>query len=798
MKRVRKWLTRIIIGLFILAIILTSVAIWLVVRSWPQTSGTIQVSGLQAPVQVFRDKWGVPNIYADNEPDLFFAQGYVHAQDRLWQMEMIRRLGSGMLSEIIGEETVSIDRIMRTMGLRRAAEQSLPKLNSESRAVLDTYARGVNTFIETHRDRLPVEYTILGVSPAPWTAVDSLLVGNILALNMSLNQEEEILRAQVVAKIGESAAGELFQPDKNMPFIVPEEMLGYRWLKNAPDEFATVKEWLGDNSFLSWGSNNWVVQGSRTVSGKALLANDTHLGLQMPSAWYENGLHGGRFSSTGFTIPGVPLIIFGHNQRIAWGGTNLDPDVQDYYIEKFDDRKNPTQYEFMGQWYKLETVTETIEVKGAQPVNFTIFLTRHGPIMNFTEQAEEPAVLRWNLYEGSQVFNSIIQLNLASNWNEFHVALQEWDALSQNMVYADVDGNIGYQATGKIPIRGPKHSGAVPVPGWTGEYEWQGFIPYEKLPFFLNPSSGFIATANNQVTPDGYPYQLCSNYFAGYRAIRITNLLSEPQKFTSEDMRTIQADTYSLSAENLRPGLLAILGSEDELQTKVLAQLKAWDLYLEPDRVGASIFETWYLFMLHNTLSDELGDDLAYWYQVDIPTGETTLLEWMSDPNTLWFDNVSTPQRETRDEIVQRSFADAVKWLSDRYGADPDQWQWGRIHTTTFVNDPLGQSGIPLLEAIVNAGPVASPGGMSTVNQSWYSWPNRPFSAFHGTAQRMIVDLSDWDLMLDVNSTGQSGHLFHPNFKDQIFMWQKVEYRPMPFMRAAVEKNAAAILILTP
>jgi len=801
MKRVRKWLARITVGLLILAIILTSTATCLVFRSWPQTSGTIQASGLQAPVEVFRDKWGVPNIYAENEHDLFFAQGYVHAQDRLWQMEMMRRLGSGTLSEIVGEQTVNLDRYMRTFGLRRAAEQSFPDLNSESRTVLDAYAGGVNAYIETHRDRLPLEYTILGISPTPWTSVDSMLVGNILALDMSLNLDEERLRAQVVAQIGESAAEELFQPDKNMPFIVPEGMNSYGWLKNTPEEFATVKKWLGAKPFLSWGSNNWVVHGSRTATGKPLLANDTHLGLQMPSVWYENGLHSGRFNSMGFTVPGVPLIIFGHNERIAWGGTNLDPDVQDYYIEKLDDQKNPTQYEFIGQWYKLETIAETIKVKGAQPVSFTIFLTRHGPIMNLigvVKNDEEPRALRWNLYEGNKVFNSLIQLNLASNWNEFHAALQDWDALSQNMVYADVEGNIGYQATGLIPIREPKHQGIVPVPGWTGEYEWQGFVPYDELPAFLNPQDGFVATANNQVTPDDYPYQLSYKYFPGYRALRINNLLFQSEKLTPADMRTIQADTYSLSAEALHPMLLAIIKPENELQTKTLAQLKTWDLYLETDRVGASIFETWYQFMIYNTLSDDLGDDLAKWYQQDTPTGETTLLEWMADPKTSWFDDVNTTQQETRDEIVQRSFADAVKWLSDRYGEDPDQWQWGKVHTTTFINDPLGESGIPVIDALVNGGPVASSGGLSTVNQSWYSWPDQPFNAFHGTSQRMIIDLSDWDLMLDVNSTGQSGHLFHPNFKDQISMWQKVEYRSMPFTRAAVEKNANAILILTP
>lgn len=798
MKRLRIWLVRLGSLLLVLAVLLGVIGTVFVRRSWPETSGTLQIAGLENRVEILRDQWGVPNIYAQNDHDLFFAQGYSHAQDRLWQMELIRHLASGTLSEVVGADTLELDRYMRTLGLRRIAEQSWSKLDEDSRKFLEIYAAGVNAYIESHRDRLPVEYTILGLSPEPWTPVDSMVVGNILALNMGLNREEELLRAEVVAKVGEQSAQQLFQPDGNMPSIVPAGIQNFDGLRNAPVDLSMVKTWLAD-PFLGWGSNNWVVHGNRTGTGSPLLANDTHLGLQMPSVWYENGLHGGRFDSTGFTVPGVPLVVFGHNQYLAWGGTNLDPDVQDFYIEKLDDRKKPTQYEFMGKWLDLQAIPETIKVKGGQPVDFSVYLTRHGPIMNLETANEEPMALRWNLYEDSRVFNAIIQVNLAKDWKDFHAALRDWDTLSQNFVYADLEGNIGYQAAGKIPIRNAQHSGKEPIPGWSGEYEWQGYIPYEKLPSFLNPPAGFIATANNKVGPDDYPYQLSYQYFPGYRALRINQLLSATEKATPADMRTIQADTYSLAAEALRPYLVTAAQPQTELESKALDEMKAWDLYLETDRVGASIYEAWYMFLIQDTVNDELGNGLGGWYQQDIRTNEPTMVEWMKDPHTVWFDDVTTSaQKETRDDIIRRSFGEAVKWLSDHYGGDPQQWQWGRIHTTTFINDPLGRSGIPVLESLVNAGPIASPGDMSTVNQAWYGWPDQPFGVFHGTSQRMIIDLSNWDLMLAVNSTGQSGHLFHPNSKDQISMWQKVEYHPVPFTRAAVEKSAQAILTLIP
>lgn len=798
MKRVRHWLIR--GGLILLAVLIIAaiVGAWLVRRSWPQVEGTISVPGLVSPVQVMRDQWGVPQIYAQSEHDLFFAQGYVHAQDRLWQMEINRRYGSGTLSEIIGEDTVGFDRFMRTLGLRRVAEQSWVNMDDESRLILQAYADGVNAYVASHNGRLPLEFTIMGVNPEPWTPIDSIVWGNVLSLNMGLNYYVELLRMRMIASVGAEATEKLLPiSDKNTPIIVPTELNSYNGLQDI--SFAAFTDMNGwqNNPALSWGSNNWVVHGSRTASGKPLLANDTHLDFALPSVWYENGLHGGRFNTAGFSLPGVPLIILGHNQAIAWGITNLDPDVQDLYIEKLDDVQNPTQYEFMGEWHDLDVIQETIIVNESDPVTLNVYFTRHGPLVNdiFDLPDDEPMSLRWTLYEGSEVFTAIIQLNKATNWDEFRTSLQYWDTLSQNFVYADVEGNIGYQAAGRVPIRVPNHQGIVPVPGWTGEYEWQGFIPFDELPRLFNPPAGFVATANNKVVDDDYPYLIAYDwYYPGYRARHITDLLAANDQATVADMQNIQAETYSLPAEALRPYLLAI-EPENERQAEALAYLEAWDLRFDEDSIGATIYEVWYLWIVHNTLLDVLDEELLGNYESYANKFTPMMIELMADPDHAWFDDANTPEKETRDDVLRGSLINTLDWISARRGENMNEWAWGSLHTITFVHAPFGRSGIPLLERIFNSQTIPIPGTQMSVNVAWY---DEPFEVSYGTAQRMIVDMADLDNMLMVNSTGQSGHLFHTHREDMIEAWQTGQYHTMPFTESAVNTNTVSTLTLTP
>ena len=800
MKSIFKVLIAVGVGLVIVIAILALAGAWFVRRPWPQVNGTLAVSGLNAPVEIIRDEWGVPHIYAQNEHDLFFAQGYVHAQDRLWHMEFNRRIGNGTLSAALGDATLDTDRFLRTIGLRRAAEEDWALMDEDTCAVMEAYAAGVNAYIETHRDRLPLEYTILGVDPAPWTPIDTLAWGKVMSFDLGGNYEIELLRARIIAELGEGAAQQLLPPYADgAPVIIPPQARSYAWLRDVRfDGLAALETVLGDSG-PTWGSNNWVVHGSHTATGLPILANDTHLGLNMPSIWYENGLHGGRFDSVGFSFPGVPMVIIGHNDRIAWGVTNLGPDVQDFYIEKLDDPTHPTQYQFEGRWRDLGVVQETIQVKDQDPLTLDVLITHHGPIMNDVlgnlEDAE-PIALKWTALEGSHLFESVLRLNLARDWEEFREALSQWDVPSQNFVYADVDGNIGYQSPGKIPMRVAGHQGSVPVPGWTGEYEWRDYIPFEELPNVFNPPTGFVATANNKVVPDDYAYHLAYEWAAPYRAQRITQLLNADEDVDCDDMCGIQAQTYSLPAEALRPYLLAIEPADDR-QAGALAQLEAWDLYSEADRTGASIYQVWYWFLVRNTLADELGDALMEDYISHGSIHLPMMVGLMEQADSAWFDDITTPQVETRDEIVSRSLSDAVAWLRQGYGDAPERWEWGRLHTMTFVHQPLGQSGIGLLESLFNSRPIPARGDNFTVDAASFEF-DQPFVMVHGASQRYIADMSDLDASQTIHTTGQSGHLFHPHREDFIPMWQNVEYHPMPFSRDAVEANAASTLTLVP
>jgi penicillin amidase len=799
MKRFGKFLVSTGVVLLVLVVIVAAVGFWFVRRPWPEVRGNIEVPGLTTAVEVIRDEWGVPHIYAQNEHDLFFAQGYVHAQDRLWQMEFNRRIASGTLSAVLGDATLDTDRFMRTIGLRRAAEKDWALSDGETKDALQAYADGVNAFIESHLNRLPLEFTILGTEPEPWTPVDTLAWGKVMSYFLCGNYDSELLRARLIAGLGQEAAQEIMlpYPDEG-PFIVPPEALNYSWLREG--EFARLDAAAFGVGLphTDWGSNNWVVHGSRTATGLPLLADDMHLGLDMPAIWYENGLHGGDFNSVGYSFPGVPMVIVGHNEQIAWAVTNLPSDVQDLYIEKLNDQVHPTQYEFEGEWKDLEVLYETIEVKGEAPVTIRVLSTQHGPIMNpvlGSLPSAAPLALKWTALEGTYLFQAVHDINLATSWDEFRQALSYWDAPSQNFIYADVEGNIGYQSPGKIPIRAKGHQGSVPVPGWTGEYEWQGFIPFDELPSTYNPPAGFIASANNKVVNDDYPYRLTDDWSAPYRAQRIVDLLAADDSVTIEDMRNIHAQTYSLPAEALRPYLLAVVPA-DESDAQALDLFETWNLLNEADSVGASVFQVWYRFLVENTFRDELGDALMDRYRAYANTHMPLLIAWMDLPDSQWFDDLNTPEIENRDDIIRESLADATDWLSANYGQDTEQWQWGRLHTKTFVHNPLGQSGIGIIESLFNSETIPARGDGFTVDAAPYSY-GTSFAMTGGVSQRYIADLSDFDNSRSIHTTGQSAHLFHPHREDFVPLWQRVEYHPMVFSRAQVEANAETTLTLS-
>ena len=729
-------------------------------------------------------------------------------------MEFWRRIGSGRLAEILGESALDSDRFIRTLGWHRTAAQELEQLDAETRAVLEAYAEGVNGYVSTHQDRLGLEFIILGLTgvefePEPWTPLNTLTWAKVMAWDLRSNMDDELLRAHIAARLGSPAIGPLVPPyPEDHPVIVPHPLTGTT-LQAVPEvAFETHILGGGDDPSLraGLGSNNWVVAGSRTETGMPLLANDPHLSIQMPSIWYEVGLHCEPVSDecpynvVGASFASTPGVIIGHNDRIAWGVTNLAPDVQDLFIERINP-ENPNQYEFQGQWLDMEIIREEIRVAGEEePVVVFARITRHGPIINDVAGGTEeewsfgwqPLALSWTALQPGTLARSILLLNRARNWEEFREALSYWDVPSQNFVYADVEGNIGYQAPGHIPIRA-SGDGSMPVPGWTGEYEWVDYIPFDELPRAFNPPEGYVVTANNAVVEPDYPYFLTMDWLPGYRAQRIVELIEADPSLSLADMQAIQGDSTPLYARDILPYLLA-LSSDDPRLGQALDLLRAWDGRAVRDSAGAVLFEAFRVHLVDLIFGDELGEQLLRRAR---STVQIALVDLLADGASSWFDDVTTHEVETRDEILLQALEEAVEELTETLGRDMSRWRWGDLHTATFENQSLGQSGIGPIEALFNRGPIPVDGTIATVNNTGYSL-SRPYVVRVVPSYRQIVDLEDFTRSVSMHTTGQSGHPFHPHYDDMIDPWRNIEYHPMLWERADVEADAEATLVLTP
>jgi len=798
-KLIKRILKGVMYAALVFVVVLLAAGVWLVRRPWPQVKGTLEIAGLAQPVRIVRDAFGIPNIYAKNERDLFFAQGYVHAQDRLWQMQFNRIVCRGALSSLFGKSVVESDQYMRTIGLVRAAEKDWALASPTTRSYLEAYSTGVNAYIDSHLKQLPLEFLILGIRPQRWTPIDTIAWSKMVAFSMSQNHTLEIKRAHLIATIGPEAAQQLLPPySEGAALIIPADVRSYAALARDEDDqpraishFLTAPDQVG-------GSNSWVIAGAKTESGKPILGNDTHLGLSMPSIWYENGLHGGRFDCVGYSLPGAPFVVIGHNSRIAWGISNMCSDVQDLYLEKLDDENEPARYQAAGGWENLQVIQEKISVKGGSDEWCRVLITRHGPIVNDVMDLEDgaPMALRWTALEGGHLLDAMCSLDQAADWTAFRAAVSNWDAPSMNFVYADVDGNIGYQATGKIPIRAPGHQGLVPAPGDTDQCEWQGYIPFDELPSVLNPAVGYIVAANNKVVPDSYPYHIAHDYGDPYRATRLTQLIAAANGVSVRAAEQIQTETFSIPAESLRPYLIA-MEPENELQRKALEEVRSWDLRFTEDSVGASIYYVWYWHLIPNIVADELGDELMKELRGVALNQTPMFVRMMSQPNSPWFDDRRTQAVETREDIIRKSFVDALSWLTEHDGQDPAAWTWGRLHTISFTHQPLGQSGIGLVDWVFNSKTIPVPGEAFSVNATLPSM-SRPFGVVFGVSQRLLVDLSDLERSESVNSTGQSGQAFNRHRDDQIPLWKQAGYHALPFGEGSVQAHAASVLTLNP
>ncbi len=792
----KKWVLRIAVILVGLIVIVGAGGFfwfqYTIKKSLPPNSGEISLKGLKEDVKIIRDDYGVPHIYAENESDLYFAFGYAIAQDRFWQMEFHRRLGSGRLSEIFGEEFIGADRYFRMMTAAGLNTEVPPELEFS----LQSFADGVNAYLDTNKDRLPIEFKLLRYKPESWRVDDYLAILKVVNWGLSSGWQVDVTAAKVLKKVGEERFREAFPAWlEDGPVIVPQET---KASSIAPDPTSDVKTVLNElkSQTSTAASNNWVISGKKSVTGKPLLANDTHLGLSNPSVWWEAHLVCPTFEVSGFAILGVPGIPIGHNRYVAWGVTNAMVDDVDFYMEKINP-ENPRQYLYKDKWEDMRVVEEIIKVKGTEPVKKEILITRHGPIINDIEAGSKGDVLsaRWAYTERIQPVKAVYQLHRARNLEEVKEALRYWETPCQNFVFADTNGNIGYWYCATVPIRS-KGDGVLPVPGWTGEYEWKGFVPFEKRPHLMNPENGILATANNKAVRENYPRFLGHYWEPLDRFSRIRQLLNDKGKLAVDDFKRMHMDTYCVLASELTPLIIRSLGrdSTEEKAKRARAVLAKWDFVMAKDSVAASLFEVTFRTMLGNLFKDELGEELFVKY-IKVPSIPMRAMRLIiRDHESLWIDDVSTSKKETLEDIVARSFEQAMKKLEEKIGKDMDDWKWGRIHQLTFEH-VLGKK--KPLDWIFNLGPYPVGGSGLTVNKKAYPREN-PYNANHGVSMRMIVDFSNMDASWHVLPTGESGQLGSPHHKDQIDLYLTGKYHRAWTDPGDVEKHGKGTLTLKP
>jgi penicillin amidase len=859
MKKLRRILLVIAVILALVLGALTGYGVYTTRRMLPQITGKLVLPGLKGEVQVIRGEFGVPQIFANSPEDLFFAQGVVHAQDRWWQMEFNRHTALGRITELTGSDsTLDIDIFLRTLGWHRSAQADLDALTAEEAAPLDYYAAGVNAYIAGKSGPdLAVEYSILALTGInipieQWQPLHSVAWANAMAWNLGENWETELEIASLYRKFGENADEMLKTYMPNYPFadnapiirddelpIEAQPVAMHQPLIAPGTDFSNVstalvgsltRGKLDEVALLTHddgiGSNNWVIGGGRTASGKPLLANDPHLGIQMPSIWYQVGLHCNQVSAAcpydvvGFSFPGVPGVVIGHNARIAWGVTNVGPDTQDFYIIKVDPNDD-TKYELDGQTVDMQIFNETIKIGGSDETReVRVRVTQWGPIVTDStvgkdeagEDEDRPLALRWAATEQpKRLLNSIMALNRATDWESFRAAAALWDAPAQNLVYADVDGNIGYQTPGLNPIRANGHSGLTPVDGSTTQYDWKGYIPFENLPYLYNPPRGYISTANQAVVPMEYytqlaetlgdqfgadsSYALAYQWAYGYRGERINDMIEAIPKHTAETISVIQGDNYNSAAALLLPVALPIITGTPNVPPEVSGWLGVWTEFQNHMNEGQpALFEAFWAEVCKRTWGDQLGYD---------PSGSnliTAMKALLDDPDNVWWDDITTTDKiETRDDILKEAYSAAYKTLAQQLGTDFKKWRWGDLHTATFVSNPLGQSGIDPIESFVNAGPVAASGGREIVNATSNSWVgSTPFIVRSIPSMRMIVDLGDFDQSIWIHSTGQSGHPMSSHYRDLIDKWRLIQFTPMLYTQDAIVRNGGNALTLSP
>jgi penicillin amidase len=784
-----------IVGIVVLLAVLAGAGfLWrLHRRALPSYEGTVALQGLKAPVEILRDRWGVPHIFAQSDEDAYFAQGWATAQDRLFQIELTRRVVQGRLAEVVGKDALDMDKMHRTLDFSGYGKRKLAQSGPAARAAAVAYAKGVNAYVAALDGNLPIEFTLLGIGFAPLGFDETVGVVGYMAWGLLDAPRMEPLYQKLLAKLGPERTAALF------PEAAGGRYPAYAGALPAPDLLlAGMKsaEGLG-LSPVGAGSNNWVIGPKKSASGHAILANDPHLHLGLPAIWHEVHLSTPDMDVVGVTIPGVPFVTIGHNRDIAWGLTNLMLDSGDFFLERINP-EHVDEVMFQGKWVKIEARKEVIPVKGGAPVELTVRTTPHGPLVNELLPGQTQALsLRWT-YHVAQDANEVegfMAINKAKNWADFRAGVARMGAVAQNFIYADRQGHIGMQAGGRVPVRKGPQDGARYRSGWDGSQEWTGFVPFDRMPSVYDPPQGWLASANTAPFAAPSPYYIATFYEPRDRLMRIREVLQSKDKLSLDDLRALQSDITFTAARELTPKIRAAFAAAppaDPTEQAALKLLDGWDGKMAADSAAAAVFAVFYRQLFPEIFSDEFGPDLTreIAQQGNL---QGLLIRTVIEGGTQWLDRGDTPQVEGWPEVVRPAFGKAVAFLKNELGGEPSSWQWGRLHTFELMH-PLGS--VKLLAPYFNLGPYPVSGHSNTVAKRQF--PQGTFHVNHGASMRQVTDFADLNTAVSVLPGGESGIVASPHYGDQFRLWLAGQHHALLLERAAIEKQLEGRQVLTP
>lgn len=765
-------------------------------RNLPQLDGMLNMDELAEPVKIYRDQWGVPHIYGGSLNDTSFAQGYTHAQDRLWQMEINRRVARGQLSEVVGKDTLPTDRASRILGFERLAAADLEAMPEELKTALEHYCKGVNAYLKANMQKLPPEFGLLKITPRPWEPVDSLAFARLLAWQMNYAWYGELVRGKIIEKVGEEMALEL---EPNYWELNPIGLLQGQE-SNLLLEDGLLEAFKGPFLQAKGGSNGWAISAARSRSGRPILCNDPHLPLLQPAIWYQNHLNCPELHVTGVSLPGVPLVMIGHNDHIGWGMTLAFTDNQDIFIEKFTDA-SMLHYEFKNEVREATIVAETIKVKGQEDHTEKVVITHHGPVISgIVSSGDFKLSLASKALGPSTMMEGWYQLNRATGWNDFVGAIKKITAPSLNVPYADSQGNIGYYVSGEVPIR-KNGDGSRPSPGWTGYFEWKGNVPFEKMPYAFNPAKGYVVTCNHKIIGDDYPYNLGSAWMNGFRANRLEKLIAEREKFSFDDMKLWQQDVYCTPGPLFAAHLKGL--RLDDLRLESMKQmLLNWDGMLTMESVAGSLYETTKYYLFIRLMENKLGKDLMLGLRGGtfnpnlLPQGEfyghdtSMLLRMLDNPDSLWMKEAGG-----KDQVLALALRDAFDYLSDRFGSEMSEWQWGKLHKAEFHHTLAKKTP---LNKIFNQQEFSLPGNTDTLFQTAPMAHDPRGHNVVAPSFRQVLDPMKWEDSVCVMPPGQSGNILSPYYNNLLPMWQEGKYHPMLWKEDQVIAKKAHLLELLP